>query len=65
MVWFSILGPIFYQSMEIHKLVKIGPKSKNHTIFLKEEIMENLNMLSEISFDFFKIPQKAVKLKIN
>ena len=48
--------------MNFHKLVKIGPKIENHTIFfLNEEIIENLNMLSEISFDLYKIPQKGAK----
>ena len=29
--------------------------------FLKEDIMQNLNMLSEIGFEFFKIPQKSAR----
>ena len=50
--------------MEIHKLVKIGPKIKNHTNFERRDHGESKYAIRN-KLPLFKIPQKSVKLKIN
>ena len=49
-------------TIKFHKVLKNGAKKLySH---MKEEIMLNLNILSEKSFDHFKIPKKGAKMKI-
>ena len=51
-------------NIKIHKVLKKGPK-KNLYHHFKEEIMQNPNISSKISFDLFKIPKKGAKPKID
>ena len=46
-----------------HKVLKNSPENKKLYHHLKEEIMQNPNISSEISFEFFKIPKKGAKPK--
>ena len=48
-------------NMEIHKLLNNGSKIDKNYHFLIEEIMQKLDMSSEISFNFFKISHKGAK----
>ena len=46
--------------MKIHKGLKNGPINKNIP-FQKEKIMQNANISSEMSLEFFKIPKQGAK----
>ena len=47
--------------MKIYKGLKNGPINKKTIPFQKEKIMQNANISSEMSLEFFKIPKQGVK----
>ena len=49
--------------IEIHKLLKNGPKNKKLYHHFKEEIMQNPNISSEMSFELSKYGNRALNLK--
>ena len=51
--------------MEIHKVLKNGPKNKNLYHHLKEKITQNPDTLLKFTFDLFKIPKIGAEPKIN
>ena len=52
-------------NIKFHKVLKNGSKNIYIYIYhhLKKEIMQNLNISSEMNFDFFKMPKKGATPK--
>ena len=50
--------------MEIHKVLKNGPKNKDYTIISKKRTRSIQIYPQNVNFGFFKIPKKGAKPKI-